>query len=479
MTPGLIAGLLAGLIAGVVIGLLARSGHVARTRTAEARLADALAAGRRLTDENAGLQQQAATARSETARLSAQLEHERTINQERAAGFEETRQQLTGEFARLSGEALRKNNEQFLQLADSKLNETRQAAEGELGKRQEAIEQLLKPIGEQLGKYDDGMRRLEVERQRAYTTLTEQMQQLSTSHDHLQKETRNLVTALRAPQTRGRWGELQLRRVVQMAGMLERCDFDEQVTSSTDQGRFRPDMVVHLPGGRNVAVDAKVPMQAFLDANEAEDETERRMHLASHGRQLKAHVDALAKKEYWKQIDPSPEFVVAFVPGDPLLTAALEHEPGLMEHAVANHVLLATPTSLIALLRAVAYGWQQDAMAESAREVQLLGAELYRRLSVLGDHFAGVGKGLNSAVSAYNRAVGSLEGRVLVTARRFADMGVIGTGEKDIAPPVTVDVSSRDLQSPELGGQALRQLPPIDPMELLSGEGESDRRRAV
>jgi DNA recombination protein RmuC len=479
MIPGLVAGLLVGLVAGVVVGLLARSGHVARTRTAEARLSDALTACRRLTDENAGLQQQTATARSETARLSAQLEYERTINQDRAAGFEQTRQQLTGEFARLSGEALRKNNEQFLQLADSKLNATRQAAEGELGKRQEAIEQLLKPISEQLGKYDDGMRRLEVERQRAYTTLTEQMQQLSSSHDHLQKETRNLVTALRAPQTRGRWGELQLRRVVQMAGMLERCDFDEQVTSSTDQGRFRPDMVVHLPGGRNVAVDAKVPMQAFLDANEAQDETERRMHLASHGRQLKAHVDALAKKEYWKQIDPSPEFVVAFVPGDPLLTAALEHEPGLMEHAVANHVLLATPTSLIALLRAVAYGWQQDAMAESAREVQLLGAELYRRLSVLGDHFAGVGKGLNSAVTAYNKAVGSLEGRVLVTARRFADMGVIGTGEKDIAPPVTVDVYSRALQSPELGGQALRQLPPIDPMELLADEGESDRRRAV
>jgi DNA recombination protein RmuC len=479
MISGLIVGLLVGVVAGVVVGLLVRSGHVARTRTAEARLADAVAANRRLTEEHAAQQQLRATAQAETARLMAQLEHERTINQERAAGFEETRQQLTGEFARLSGEALRRNNEQFLQLADTKLNETRQAAEGELGKRQEAIEQLLKPIGEQLGKYDDGMRRLEVERQRAYTTLTEQMQQLSTSHDHLQKETRSLVTALRAPQTRGRWGELQLRRVVEMAGMLERCDFDEQVTSSTDQGRLRPDMVVHLPGGKNVAVDAKVPMQAFLDANEAEDETTRRMHLANHGRQLKAHVDALAKKEYWKQVDPSPEFVVAFVPGDPLLTTALEHVPGLMEHAVANHVLLATPTSLIALLRAVAYGWQQDAMAESAREVQQLGAELYQRLSVLGDHFAGVGKGLNGAVAAYNKAVGSLEGRVLVTARRFADMGVIGTGEKDIAPSITVDAAPRALQSPELGGQALRQLPPIDPMEALDDEDDAHERRAV
>ncbi len=479
MISGLIIGLLVGVVAGVVVGLLVRSGHVVRTRTAEARLADALAANRRLTEEHAAYQRLTATVQAETARLSAQLEHERTINQERAAGFEETRQQLTGEFARLSGEALRRNNEQFLQLADIKLNETRQAAEGELGKRQEAIEQLLKPIGEQLGKYDDGMRRLEVERQRAYTTLTEQMQQLSTSHDHLQKETRSLVTALRAPQTRGRWGELQLRRVVEMAGMLERCDFDEQVTSSTDQGRLRPDLVVHLPGGKHVAVDAKVPMQAFLDANEAEDEATRRMHLANHGRQLKAHVDALAKKEYWKQIDPSPEFVVAFVPGDPLLTTALEHVPGLMEHAVANHVLLATPTSLIALLRAVAYGWQQDAMAESAREVQQLGAELYQRLSVLGDHFTGVGKGLNSAVAAYNKAVGSLEGRVLVTARRFADMGVVGTGEKDIAPSITVDATPRALQSPELGGQSLRQLPPIDPMEALDDEDDAHERRAV
>ena len=202
------------------------------------------------------------------------LDHQRQAADERAAAFEQTRQQLTGEFARLSTEALQKNNEQFLQLADTKLNETRQAAEGELAKRQEAIEQLLKPIGEQLGKYEVGMQRLEVERQRAYTTLTEQMKQLSTSHDQLQKETRNLVKALRAPQTRGRWGELQLRRVVEMAGMLEHCDFDEQVTSDADAGRMRPDMVVHLPGGKNVAVDAKVPMQAFLDANEADDESD-------------------------------------------------------------------------------------------------------------------------------------------------------------------------------------------------------------
>ena len=250
--------------------------------------------------------------------------------------------------------------------------------------------------------------------------------------------------------------------------MLEHCDFDEQVTSDADGGRLRPDMVVHLPGGKNVAVDAKVPMQAFLDANEADDEGARRTHLASHGRQMKAHVDALSKKEYWKRVDPSPEFVVAFIPGDPLLTAALEHEPGLMEHAVANHVLLATPTSLIALLRAVAYGWQQDSLAEHAREIQRDGALLYQRLSVLGDHFSGVGKGLNSAVAAYNKAVGSLEGRVLVTARRFAERGVVGVGEKELPHPVSVDAMTRPLQSPEL------TIPVLDRPHLLGLAGSAD-----
>ena len=475
MITGLIVGLVAGVALGMVVGLLVRADQVTAARTAEARLGDALARNGALTGEVGDLQARLAEHQHQVvgleatvARLSTELAHERQSAEQRTAAFEETRDQLTGEFARLSSLALQQNNEQFLQLADTKLNETRQAAEGELAKRQQAIEQILKPIGEQLGKYEMGMQRLEVERQKAYTGLTEQMKHLSTSHDQLHKETRNLVTALRSPQTRGRWGELQLRRVVEMAGMLEHCDFDEQVTSDSDSGRMRPDMVVHLPGGKNVAVDAKVPMQAFLDANEADDETVRRTHLASHGRQMKAHVDALSKKEYWKRVDPSPEFVVAFIPGDPLLTAALEHEPGLMEYAVANHVLLATPTSLIALLRAVAYGWQQDALAENAREVQVLGAELYQRLSVLGDHFAGVGKGLNSAVTAYNRAVGSLEGRVLVTARRFVEMGVVGAGEKELATPSPVDATTRALQSPELAPATLG-LPFLDGPDHVSG----------
>lgn len=419
MTAGLVIGAVCGAVFGLVVGLLIRASHVASLGNANERLA-------------------------------ADIAHQRRAAEERAADLDRSRQQLSVEFARLSDEALQRNNQQFLQLADVKLKETRAAADGELAKRQAAIEQLLQPIGDQLGKYEAGMQRLEVERQRAYTSLTEQMHQLSSSHERLQKETGNLVKALRAPQTRGRWGELQLRRVVEMAGMLEHCDFDEQVTSDADNGRLRPDMVVHLPGGKNVVVDAKVPMQAFLDANDAEDETVRRMHLSLHGRQLKAHVDQLAKKEYWRRVDPSPEFVVAFVPGDPLLTAALEHEPGLMEHAAANHVLLATPTSLIALLRAVSYGWQQDRLAQNAVEVQRLGAQLYERISVLGDHLGAVGKGLSGAVIAYNKAVGSLEGRVLVTARRFTELGVVGESEKVLPQPPSVDTMTRVLQAAEL-----------------------------
>jgi DNA recombination protein RmuC len=473
MITGLLVGLLVGAAAGLVVGLLARAGALGAARTAEARLLDAHERNRLLEDDlaearvvAANAQDRSSTLATELALVSAELDHLRGSADERAALLEESRRQLSGEFARLSAVALQQNNEQFLQLADTKFGETRLAAEGELAKRQQAIESLLKPIGEQLTKYEEGMQRLERERDGAYRLLTKQLEDLSTSHDRLEKETRNLVTALRSPQTRGRWGELQLRRVVEMAGMLEHCDFNEQVTVDTDEGRIRPDMVVHLPGGKNVAVDAKVPLQSFLDANEAEDETERRAHLANHGRQLRNHVDALAKKEYWKAVDPSPEFVVAFVPGDSLLTVALEHEPGLMEHAAANHVLLATPTSLIGLLRVVAYGWQQDALADNAKAVQSLGRELYQRLCVFGEHMSGVGKGLSTAVTSYNRAVGSLEARVMKTAQRFVELGVI-TGERELPVPSPVEATTRPLSSE--GDAAVLDLPV--PAALMPDEG--------
>jgi len=361
---------------------------------------------------------------AELARLAAELEHEQRINTDR--------QQLVGSFAELSGEALKRNAEQFLTLADARMKEAQEAARGELARRQQAIGELLRPVQDTLAKYEENLRQLERERIGAYATLSEQVQHLSASNERLERETGNLVTALRTPQTRGRWGEMQLRRVVEMAGMVAHCDFSEQVSTSGDEGRFRPDVVVHLPGGAQVVVDAKVPLDAFLRSVEAESDDERKAQLVGHARQLRAHVDQLAKKQYWSQFDPSPEFVIAFVPGDPLLAAAFEHDPGLIEHAMDSRVLLATPTTLIALLRTVAFGWQQEALAENARVVQQLGSELYDRLRVMGSHLAKVQRNLSSTVEAFNDAVGSLESRVLVTARRFPELGVVGAGAREL-----------------------------------------------
>jgi DNA recombination protein RmuC len=387
---------------------------------------------------------------AELAAAQATLEHERAAAVERQAAWEETRRQLSGEFAELSAKALERNNTQFLELANARLKETQQAATGDLEQRKQAIEQLLSPLRDQLGKYEEGLRTLELERQKAYTGLSEQVRHLTESQDRLQAETRNLVTALRAPATRGRWGEMQLRRVVEMAGMVEHCDFEEQVTATTEDGRLRPDMVVRLPGGRCVVVDAKVPFQAFVDAIESTDEHDRNLHLVSHARQLRAHVDALSKKEYWQQFGRSPEFVVAFVPGDPLLAAAFEHDPTLLEHAMASHVVLATPTNLIALLRTVAASWQQEAVAENAQKVQQIGRDLYKRLCAFGDHLAKAGRGLAGAVDAYNKAVGSLERSVLPQARRFQELGVVGVSEKELVELEQVDSAPRRPESGEL-----------------------------
>jgi DNA recombination protein RmuC len=404
-------------------------------------------------------------------RLEGALEQERATAAQRQATHEEARDLAAGVFAELSTKALEQNNTQFLALADARLMEARQVAQGDLDQRRQAIEQLLTPLADQLGRYEQSLRLLELERQRAYTGLTAQVTQLAESQDKLQSETRNLVTALRSPATRGRWGEMQLRRVVEMAGMLEHCDFDEQVHTEGEEGRLRPDMVVHLPGAKRVVVDAKVPMQAFLDATDATDESTRKAHLVGHARQLRAHVDALSKKSYWQQFDDSPEFVIAFIPGDPLLSAALEHDSALLEHAVANHVLLATPTTLIGLLRAVAYGWQQDALAENAREVQQIGRELYKRLATFGEHMAKTGRSLSGAVDAYNKAVGSLERNVLPQARRFQDLGV-GGSDKDVPMLDQVDAVARSLQAPELSGSVHALIERAPGLELLEGSGD-------
>jgi DNA recombination protein RmuC len=412
----------------------------------------------------------AATAAAELAVLTSSLERERSTSEQRKAALEEVKSQLSGEFAELSRRALDQNTSQFLQLAEARLRESQQAARGELDQRRQAIDQLLSPLREQLGKYEEGIRLLELERQKAYSQLSEQVSQLNRSQDRLQQETRNLVTALRSPATRGRWGEMQLRRVVEMAGMLEHCDFEEQIGAQSARGAVRPDLVVKLPGAKHVVVDAKVPLEAFLDANDASDENSRKSHLQAHARQLRSHVDSLAKKAYWQYFEDSPEFVVAFVPGDPLLAAALEHDASLLEHAVASHVLLATPTTLIALLRSVAYGWQSEALARNAREVQQLGRELYRRLATFGEHMARTGRGLRTAVDAYNSAVGSLERNVLPQARRFTQLGVVGDSDGTIEIE-QIDTATRELQAPELSAGSAS--PALELVDSLLDEAET------
>ncbi|WP_434742896.1 DNA recombination protein RmuC [Micromonospora sp. SH-82] len=312
---------------------------------------------------------------------------------------------------------------------------------------QEAVARAVAPLHDTLRRYENRVTELERDRVDAYAELREQVRAMGTVSGELRTETKQLVAALRAPQVRGRWGEHQLRRIVEAAGMLEHCDFDEQVTAATDHRGVRPDLVVRLHGGRSVVVDAKVPFDAYLTAMEDRDEKGRGGHLDRHAKQLRSHVDSLAAKAYWSAFDSTPEFVVLFVPADPFLDVALQRDPSLLEHAFARNVVLATPATLVALLRTVAYSWRQEALARNAVAVHSLARELYGRLSTLGDHVGRLGSSLGSAVTAYNRAVGSLEARVLVSARKLAELGV---SDQDLAVPAQVELAPRQPQAPEL-----------------------------
>jgi len=385
--------------------------------------------------------------RTERAALETTVELERKAAAEKLAAVEQAETKLREAFAALSAEALKHNSESFLELARVALTKYQSEANGELEQRKQAVEALVAPIRQSLEGVAQQIRAIEKERGEAYGSLKSQVASLIATQEKLQSETGNLVKALRAPQVRGRWGEIQLRRVVEIAGMLPYCDFTEQASITSEDGRQRPDLIVHLPGAKTVVVDAKAPLQAYLDAVEANDER-RRALLGDHARQIRTHMAQLGSKAYWDQLPSAPDFVVMFLPGETFFSAALEQDPGLIEYGVSQKVIPASPTTLIAVLQAVAYGWRQEKIAESAQEISERGKELYDRLCTLAGYVRDLGTNLSRAVEQYNKAIRSLEGRVLVTARKFPELGV--SVKEEIPELAPVEKSVGELQSPEM-----------------------------
>jgi DNA recombination protein RmuC len=388
-------------------------------------------------------------ARPAQARLQSELEKDRAVHAERLKAYQDAEQNLRASFQALSAEALHTNNEAFLTLAETRLRQARTETTTDIDARKKAIEDLLAPMAKTLEQVDRDLRDAERRRVEGGATLLEKIAALDVAGQTLRDETRRLTDALKKPGVRGRWGELQLKRVVELAGMLEHCDFEEQHTVTNEDRRMRPDVIVRLPGGKRIVVDAKVPLDSYLRALDASDETARRTLLGDHARQVRAHLTQLAAKDYAVHVQPSPDFVLMFLPGEMFFSAALEHDPALIEFGVEKRVIPASPTTLIALLRAVAYGWQQEAVARDARQIAEQGRKLYEAVGKLAEHVDRLGSRLRGSIEAYNDAIGSLEGNVLVKARRFKELQA-ANGHEEIRALEPIDRVPRMLQAAEL-----------------------------
>ena len=460
---------LAGIALGAMVGW-----RLLRTKANAASAADLATLKERLDGKGTELQRLQAALQNEIAehkhsreegvQLKAALEGERRAAQERMTSFKNATDELSEKFKALSRDALKDNNQSFLELAHSTLQKFQQGARGDLELKQKAIDELVKPLKDSLEKVDSRIGEMEKARVGAYSELREQVKALATSQVQLQTETGNLVNALRAPHIRGRWGEIQLRRVVELAGMLQYCDFVEQESVVTSDGRLRPDVIVRLPGNRTIVIDAKVPFDAFYESISTKDDVIRSAKLKDHARLVRTHIGSLSKKSYWEAVQPTPEFVLLFLPGETFYSAALEMDPKLIEDGVGQGVIIATPTTLIALLKAVSYGWRQEQMATNAQEVSKLGKELYDRLRTFTNHFGDIGRGLDRALDAYNRGVRSLEARVLVTARKFKERGAITGEEIDTAEPIDKVASSLSFDEGGLFPEAVAE---VEPEELV------------
>ena len=431
-------------VAAVIAALAARFKNAALVERKNA-LEQELAAGK---EELSLKQSEISSLLTARASLEATLASEREATKEKLQLLSEARTELENSFQALASSALQSNNANFLELARTTLEKYQSQAKGDLEAREKAVETLIKPITESLKQVDEQVRELEKSRAQAYGTLTSQVASLLDTQKALQAETGNLVKALREPQARGRWGELQLRRVIEIAGMLDYCDFEEQMSVTNEDRRYRPDVVVKLPGGKNIVIDAKVPLTSYLAALEADDSATRSAWLTDHARQLKQHIDSLAGKAYWAQFQPTPEFVILFLPGEVFFRAALDGDSELIEYGVSQRVIVASPTTLIALLKAVAYGWNQKNLAESALKISEAGKILYERLCKMTEHFGDLGRKLGGAMKSYNDMVSSMERRVFPIARKFPDLDR-SLASESLEEIAQMEIAPRQLEAPD------------------------------